>query len=110
MTEKIKLVQGDTRPAIVCTITDATTGTAINLTGCSIVLKFREVGLDTLQATIPGFVLDGAAGSVVFYPASNPLMLEGEPGDYEGEIEIVFPDGQIQTVYQPLKFKVRGDF
>jgi hypothetical protein len=37
-------------------------------------------------------------------------MLQGDPGDYEGEIEITFPDGQIQTVYDPLKFKVREDF
>jgi hypothetical protein len=110
MTDKIKLVQGDTRPALICTVTDTVTTDPIDLTGCTVVLKFREVGSVALQATVPGSVIDGPAGSVVFYPASAPAMLEGEAGDYEGEIEITFPDGQIQTVYDTLKFKVREEF
>ena len=110
MTEKIKLVQGDTRPALICTITDQTTGLAISLTGASVVLKFREVGATELTASVSGTVVDGAAGKVAFYPASAPAMLQGSPGDYEGEIEITFPDGQKQTVYELLKFKLREDF
>lgn len=110
MTEKIKLVQGDTRPALVCTITDDTTGAPINITGATVHLKFRALGATTLQATLLGTVTNGAAGQVVFYPASDPAMLQGEAGDYEGEIEITFGDGQIQTVYDTLKFKVREDF
>jgi hypothetical protein len=110
MTEKIKLVQGDTRPALVCTITDETTGSAINLTDATVVLKFRALGATTLQATVTGTVTDGPNGQVTFYPASAPAMLQGDAGDYEGEIEITFPGGQIQTVYDTLKFKVREDF
>jgi hypothetical protein len=110
MSEKIKLVQGDTRPALVCSITDETTGAAIDVTGCTAVLKFRETGAATLQATVPGSITNGAAGQITFYPASTPAMLQGAAGEYEGEIEITFTDGQIQTVYDVLKFKVREDF
>jgi len=110
VSDKIKLVQGDTRPALVCTVTDQTTGAAVNITGATVVLKFRAMGATTLQATVPGAVTNGPAGQVVFYPASAPQMLQGEFGDYEGEIEVTFPDGQIQTVYDLLKFKVREDF
>ncbi len=110
MSEKIKLVQDDTRPALVCTITDEATGAPVNVTGATVVMKFRAVGTTTLQATVPGAVSDGAAGQVVFYPAAAPAMLQGTPGDYEGEIVITFPDGQVQTVYDVLKFKVRADF
>ncbi|NQW93620.1 MAG: hypothetical protein HQ446_06240 [Polaromonas sp.] len=110
MTEKIKLVQGDTRPALVCTITDDVTGAAINITGAAVALKFRASGSTTLQAIVPGAVTNGGAGQVAFYPASNPAMLNGMDGDYEGEIEITFADGQIQTVYELLKFKVRQEF
>jgi hypothetical protein len=110
MTEKIKLVQGDTRPAIVCTITDETTGDPVNITGATVVLKFRPVGSTTLQATVTGTVTSGSTGQVAFYPASAPAMLTGDAGDYEGEIEITFTDGQIQTVYDLLKFKIREDF
>jgi hypothetical protein len=110
MSEKIRLVRNDTRPAIVCTITDDTTGAAIDITLATVRLKFRAAGAETLTATVTGAVTDGAAGEVAFYPASAPEMLAGAAGDYEGEIEITFADSQIQTVYDLLKFKIRQDF
>ena len=110
MAEKIKLVQGDTKPALVCNITDEITGNAIALTGATVLLKFRAVGSATLTATVTGSVTDGANGQVAFYPASAPEMLAGDAGDYEGEIQITFVDGTIQTVYDLLKFKLREDF
>jgi len=110
MSEKIKLVQGDTKPALVCNITDDVTGVALNLTGATVRLKFREAGAVELTATVVGAVTDGPAGQVVFYPASAPEMLQGQPGDYEGEIEITFADNTVQSVYDILKFKVREDF
>ena len=110
MAEKIKLVQGDTKPALVCNITDEITGNPIGLTGATVLLKFRAAGATELTATVTGTVTDGPNGQVAFYPASAPAMLAGEAGDYEGEIEITFSDGQIQTVYDTLRFKVREDF
>jgi len=110
MSEKIKLVQGDTRPAIVCNIADDKTGLPVDVTGCTPRLKFRQAGVSTLQATVVGTVVNGPTGQVVFYPASAPEMLQGQAGDYEGEIEITFQDGQVQTVFDLLKFKGREDF
>lgn len=110
MADKIKLVQGDTKPALVCNITDETTGQAISLTGATVRLKFRAAGATNLTATVVGSITNGAAGEVAFYPASAPQMLQGEAGDYEGEIEITFADNTVQTVYDLLKFRVREDF
>lgn len=110
MADKIKLVQGDTRPALVCTITDDTTGAPISLAGSVVRLKFRAVGATSLTATVTGSVTDGPNGVVVFFPATAPEMLAGEAGDYEGEIEITYPDSTVQTVYDVLKFKLREDF
>lgn len=110
MAEKIKLVQGDTRPALVVTLTDDQTGNAISVTGATVRLKFREIGSETVLSTITGSVAGTPVGQVVFHWASVPTSLNVEPGDYEGEIEITFADGQIQTVYDLLKFKVRQDF
>lgn len=110
MTEKIKLVQGDVdRPQIRATITDENTGDVVDITGADVVLKFRQVGASTLTDTITGTVTDGAAGVVVF--AMTETSLAGEPGDYEGEIEVTFDAGTgIQTVYDILKFRVRAQF
>jgi hypothetical protein len=110
MAEKIKLVRNDTRPAIVVTITNETTGLPINITGATPRLKFRAAGATVLTATLEGTVTNGPIGECAFFPAAYPQMLSGEAGDYEGEIEVTYSDGQIQTVYDILKFKVREDF
>jgi hypothetical protein len=110
MSDKIKLVANDTRPALVCSLTDTNTGLPIVLTGATPVLKFRAAGTTTIIATLTGTVTDAANGVCVFYPASQPEMLQVAAGTYEGEISVTFNDGQIQTVYDTLKFQVRGDF
>lgn len=109
MAEKIKLVQGDTRPQVLVTLSDETTGLVVDITGASCVMKFRAAGTSTVLDTLNGSVIDGAAGRVVF--AWNPTTLNVDPGDYEGEVEVTFASGAgVQTVYELLKFKVREDF
>lgn len=109
MAEKIKLVQGDrNRPQIKAIVTDENTGAVIDLTGATALLKFRAVGATTLQASITGYITAPLLGEVVFLMSQQALA--GEPGDYEGEIEITYANGDIQTVYDLLKFKVREDF
>lgn len=109
MADKIKLVQGDTRPQIKVTLTDEGTGAAINVTGATVEMKFRAVGSSTLLDTLTGYVLDGPAGTVVFIWNANTLNQPA--GDYEGEVQVTFPNGGgIQSVYELLKFKLREDF
>jgi hypothetical protein len=110
MSEKIRLVQGDTRPSLVTTLTDSTNGAAINITGATVRLKFRAAGSPTVRSTIVGTITNAAGGVVVFDWSDDPTSLDGAPGDYEAEIEITFADNTIQTVYDLLKFKLRQDF
>jgi hypothetical protein len=110
MADKIKLVQGDSRPALVVTLTDDVTGSPIAITGATILLKFRAVGATTNLSTLTGSIVNGPNGQVVFYWAQVAGSLNVDAGDYEGEIEITFSDGQVQTVYDLLKFKLREDF
>lgn len=107
--ERIKLVQGDTRPILVVTLTDETSGDPINVSSATVRLKFREAGQTGLTATIVGAVTDGNNGVVAFSWSTAPTSLS-EDGNYEGEIEITFSDSTIQTVYDLLKFKVRPEF
>lgn len=105
----IYLVQGDSnRPQVQATITDENTGNVVDITGATPLMKFRMVGSTTLQATITGVITDGPNGVCVF--AMPAAALTGDPGNYEGEIQITFSNGDIQTVYDPLKFRVREDF
>lgn len=107
MADKILLVQGDTRPILTCTLTDETTGLAINITGATVLLKFREAGSTTVKSTITGAVTNGATGTVEFTWPNAALDTAGE---FEGEVEITFASGGIQTVYDKIKFKVREQF
>lgn len=125
-TTKIKLVQGDTRPQIKVVISDDTTGELVNVNGATILLKYRAAGSDTVLATMTGIALPGqelddgtinttspydqagVGGRVAFQLSADATSQD--PGQYEGEIEITFGDGTIQTVYAPLKFTLRAQF
>lgn len=126
MAEKIKLVQGDTKPYIVVSLTDESTGDPIDVSSGVTALKFRATGSDTILFSVPGIKIagklnaDGTVTSTGTYatPGKGGRVqfawrdgdLNQSAGDYEGEIEITYSDGSIQTVYDLLKFKIRGDF
>ena len=110
MANIIKLVQGDSRPALVVTLIDQTTGNPCNLTNATVVLKFRAMDSEVLTATVPGTVVDALAGACVFNWAQSPNSLAGEPGIYEGEVEITYGDGTVQTVFDLLHFMLRAQF
>lgn len=105
MAEKIKLVQGDTRPVLRVTITDETTGAAIPVSAAT--LKFREAGATTTKVSITGAIIDGPNGVVDFTWTNTALDTAGE---FEGEVEFTPSSGGVQTVFDLLKFKVREQF
>ncbi len=123
---RIKLVQGDTRPQVILSMTDKDTGQPIDVSaaGAFVLMKFRADGsttiLNELMATkLVGQLAEdgtidttnstpGAGGRVMF--SWPPGALDGEPGYYEGEVSITFADGTIQTVWGLLKFVIRADF
>lgn len=108
MAERIKLVQGDNLPYIRLTLKNAD-GSVLAVDGATVRLYFREEGSTTTLSTLAcSPVTDGADGRVQFNFPDNTLDVE--PGAYEGEIEVEFPGGSKQTVYDPLKFTVRQQF
>jgi hypothetical protein len=106
----IRLVKGDERPVIVLTLTDDVTGSPIDLTlGTTTVdVKFREAGTTTLLSTIPCYKIGGGTSGQVQFDFLGGV-LDVDPGMYEGEVVISF-NGQIQTVYDTLRFTVRENF
>jgi len=129
--DKIKLVQGDTRPQVKCVITDENTGEIVDLSGATVLLKFRAAGTTVVLFTLTGYLqagiedadgnvtqqlvgqdyaTPGKGGRVAFQFGAGNLNVD--PGSYEGEVEITFPapNAGVQTVYSPLKFQVRAQF
>ena len=117
----VKLVVGDTLPELNFTLKDSntaasgktldeednTTWAAVNLTGGSVKLRIREVGTTTVLSTITATLSSPSTGecSLIF-----PSGTWTAAGTYEGEIEFTKSDGNIQTVQDFIKFKVRDDF
>ncbi len=110
MSDVIKLVQGDTLPEIFLTLTNETTGAAIDVSGASIsvAVKFRLAGATTTLSTIPCTKIDAVNG-IVSFDFGNGELVGVDPGMYEGEIGVTFGT-EIQTVYDLLRFRVREQF
>jgi len=107
MSRTIKLVRGDNRPYIRLSLTDVDSE-PVDLTAATVRVYFRAVGTTTVLSTLVcSIVGDPTGGVVVFnFPGST---LDVAPGLYEGEVEIDF-GGEIQTIYDVLRFNVRDEF
>ena len=119
--QTINLVTGDTLPELTFTLRDSNTAASgqtldpnnstswapINVSGGSVKLRLRELGSTTVKSTLVCTITDGTAGKVVTGFPSGTL---DTAGTFEGEIEITFSSGGIQTVYDLIKLKVRSDF
>ncbi len=119
--QTLNLVTGDTLPELTFTLKDSqeaasgqvldtedsSTWAPINVTGATVRLRIRELGSSTVKSTLTCTVVDGANGKV----ATNfPAGTLDAAGTFEGELEITFSSGGIQTVYDLVKLKVRSDF
>lgn len=101
---RIYLVQNDTLPRVTLRITDADDNDA-DISGCTgATVHMRAVG-GTVVTMIVGTV-DTVAGTVAFDFAGGELATAGE---YEAEVQLQF-GAQVQTLYRPLKLRVRGEF
>ena len=119
--DTLKLVAGDTLPELTFTLRDSNaaasgqtldpnnsaTWAPIDVTGATVRLRLRELGSTPVKSTLTCTVTNGTAGKVV---TDFPTGTLDTAGTFEGEIEITFSTGGIQTVYDLIKLQVRSDF
>jgi hypothetical protein len=107
----IYLVKDDNGSQLECRITRQDTNAPVDLTGATALLKFRRVGTTTLLFTLTNITIapvDLPAGQALFQFSGANLDLPG--GLYEGEVEVTFPNSNIETIYEIIDFQVRDDF
>ena len=119
--DTIKLVVGDTLPELTFNlkdsnsaasgqtldIEDSTTWAPIDLTNGTVKLRIREVGKSTVLSTITATISAPSSGTcTLIFPSGSWTAA----GPFEGELEFTKSDGNIQTVQDLIKFKVRDDF
>lgn len=120
--QTLNLVVGDTLPVLTFTVRDSNTAASgqtldpneqstwapINLTGATVALFVREVGNTTdAPVELAGTLITPADGTVAVAFDADTFP---EAGVYEGELEITFSGGGVQTVGDLIKFKVRAEF
>lgn len=107
----IYLVRNDVGSQISAILTRDDNGQAVDLRTSTQRLRFRKVGTTNVIFTLIGESLGETAelqGIAIFtFSGTN---LNQEPGIYEGEIEVTFPDANIETVYETVQFIIRDDF
>tara|TARA_R100000541_G_scaffold58791_1_gene70594 strand:- start:177 stop:509 length:333 start_codon:yes stop_codon:yes gene_type:complete len=110
MTEIYTLVKKDTAPQIKATLTREDDGSVINFSGGTCVLKFRKkdttVILFTLSAANVG---DNFQDGVAIFSFSGN-NLHHDQGYYQGEIEVTYSSGVVETLFEILEFYIRDDF
>lgn len=119
----IKLVRGDTLPQLTITLKDSNTAAAgatldstdsdtwapIDLTGATIKMKLRAVGATTVKEVLPMYIFGGdPTQGIVFMDWSSTAL--DTAGEFTGEIEITYGNGNIVTVFKQLRFIVREDY
>ena len=105
-------VQGDTGPQLKLTLTDEDTSTATDLTGATVKLHFRASGATTVLYSKTLYVNPAPAESVKGIALVNCATgeLDYDAGTYYGEIEVTKASGQIETIYDTIRFNLREDF
>jgi hypothetical protein len=120
--DTIQLVKGDTLPELNLTLRDSNAAAAgqildsensstwapIDLTGATAKLKFKALGATALKSTITMTLQAPYTDGKVFM--QWPTGVLDTAGTFTGEVEVTYSSGAIQTVYDQLKFKVRGDY
>lgn len=124
MTEKLLLVAGDTGPTVVIPLSDANSGTPINLSdaGTTVALEMFPSGESAVRFTIPCTKIPGKENDDGSIDLTGPYGLPGgggrvlmrwtpealaAPGLYKAQVVVTFADGVRQTTYELTPIKVR---
>ena len=85
--------QNDTRPTLSVVVADSS-GTAINITGASVLFKMRAVNSSSLKVNSSATITNASNGAVSYtFSASDT----DTAGLFQGEFQVTFSGGAIET-------------
>lgn len=109
-TDDLLLVKNDIGSQIAVTITRDDTNSPVDLNGSDVFFKVSKFGKTEILFTVTaelGTLLQRQAGIAIFtFTESN---LQHPAGRYQGEIEMRFDSGKIETVYELFYITLRND-
>lgn len=104
------LVQGDTGTQVRVEIRRQSDRSLQDISAAETRLYFRNKSTKQMVTTLFNLApaADREAGVAIFAFGEGDLDID--PGFYEGEIEVRYANGGIETVYQNLDFYLREDY
>jgi len=103
-------VQGDTGPQLRLTLTDEDTDTATDLTGATVKMHFKASGATSVLYSKTLYVNPQTPTLGIALVNWATGELDYDAGTYYGEIEVTKASGQIETIYDTIRFNLREDF
>lgn len=101
----VELVQGDTAPDMHWTLHELGNPNApIDLTDATVAFQMRKPDDRRYTVNVQCELVDAENGRVRYEWGANDLAT---PGEYQGQFEITFLDGKIQTTKVPITIGVR---
>lgn len=109
MADLLRFVSGDTRPQVELTLT-RTDGSVVDLTSATVTLHLRKNARGGVLVSREAYVnpAEAAQGRAIIIWDEGDLELDR--GSYEAEVEIVYPTGARETVFDVLQVEIREDF
>lgn len=111
MADPIYLVQSDTLPQIKLILTDEITEGPLDLSGATVALHAKPQTGVGISFSRPAIFIDEPADRLagICYIQWQNGDLNRSPGKYDAEIEILYPTGWRETVYDKLVLDIRED-
>jgi hypothetical protein len=104
------LVKDDIGTQIRATLTREHDGSVVDLSSATTVLKFRKKGTTSVLSSLTSSATSGQKANGIAIFSFTAAALSNAEGKYEGEIEVTFSDGTIETVFEVEEFYLREDF
>lgn len=108
--EFIRLVRNDTKPQLQLTLIDESTGGPIDLTGASVSFHMASTDPNDTDVLVREAVVPAptaAQGVAILVWGEGDL--DKDAGQYRAEVQVTFPSGNIQTVYDFLRIRIRDE-
>ena len=105
-----QLVKSDQAPQIRAVLKREDNDAVVDFENGSCALKFRKKGTTSVLFTLAASdVGDNFKDGIAIFSFSG-TNLHQDAGYYQGEIEVTYASGVIETLYEILEFYLRDDF
>ena len=104
----LNLVEGNTAQQVKAVLTRSDTNAVQDLSGASVAMYFKKKGASSSLFTVTNSSSATDLSNGICYFSFGSSQLDVAEGFYQGEIEVTFSDGTVETLFDFIDFFVRA--